>query len=171
MRRKQELKDITYYLRKDEFMCDYSQYMEIYDPELKFTKTVTVYRKPGDDTEIFIDTTTNLEVCRTWYNKLAEDKRSILNVTEISESEYENLDEDEKNAYTRHEKIEYYRYQVFTSKLNKRTHPIVEVRQELVDVLDENQQIVWEETGETQPMYTLVDHGTHKAALLSCKLL
>ena len=46
-----------------------------------------------------------------------------------------------------------------------------EVRQELVDVLDENGQIVWEETGETEPVYTLVDHGNYKAALVSAKLV
>ena len=36
---------------------------------------------------------------------------------------------------------------------------------------NENGQIVWEETGETEPIYTLVDHGTYKAALVSCKLI
>ena len=41
----------------------------------------------------------------------------------------------------------------------------------LVDVLDENGQIVWEETGETEPAYSLVDHGTYKAALVTCKLI
>jgi|TARA_R110002153_G_scaffold157844_1_gene309906 hypothetical protein len=46
-----------------------------------------------------------------------------------------------------------------------------EVRQELVDVLDENGQQTWEDTGETEPLYTLVDHGTYKAALVSCKLI
>ena len=43
--------------------------------------------------------------------------------------------------------------------------------EELVDVLDENGQIVWEETGETEPVYTLVDNGTYKSALVSCKLV
>ena len=170
MRRKQELKDVTYYLRKDELPCDYTEYMEIVDPTLKLTKTVIVYRKPGDDTEILIDTTTNIEVCHTWYDKLPEDERSLVMVTEISEDEYERLEDDEKVEYTRHEKIIYYKYQIFTSKLNKRTHPITDVQQEMVDVLDENQQIVWEETGQTRPIYTLVNHGTHKAALVNCKL-
>jgi len=43
--------------------------------------------------------------------------------------------------------------------------------EELVDVLDENGQIVWEETGETEPVYTLVDRGSYKAALVSAKLV
>jgi hypothetical protein len=42
--------------------------------------------------------------------------------------------------------------------------------EEMADVLDGNGQIVWEETDETEPIYTLVNHGTHKAALLTCKL-
>jgi hypothetical protein len=47
----------------------------------------------------------------------------------------------------------------------------LEVRQELVDVLDENGQQTWEDTDETEPMYTVIDHGTYKAALISCKLI
>ncbi len=50
-------------------------------------------------------------------------------------------------------------------------HDEVRIIEELVDVLDENGQTVWEETGETEPLYTLVDHGTYKAALVSCKLI
>ena len=42
--------------------------------------------------------------------------------------------------------------------------------EEMADVLDGNGQIVWEETDETEAIYTLVNHGTHKAALLTCKL-
>ena len=48
---------------------------------------------------------------------------------------------------------------------------VLKIIEELVDVLDENGQTVWEETGETEPLYTLVDHGTYKAALVSCKLI
>jgi hypothetical protein len=170
MRRKQELKDVTYYLRKDEMPIDYAEYMEIVDPTLKTTNTEIVYRKPDGGLEYFEDTTTNLEVCLTWYLTLPEDKRYKSMIFEISESEYEKLNDFEKEKYTRHEKINYYRYDIFTSKLNKRTHPITEVHQEMVDVLDENQQIVWEEAGQTQPIYTLVNHETHKAALVTCKL-
>ena len=50
-------------------------------------------------------------------------------------------------------------------------HTLEKIRQELIDVLDENEQTVWEETDETRPVYTLVDHGTHKAALVTCKLI
>jgi hypothetical protein len=171
MRRKQELKDVTYYLRKDETVCDYAEYMEIVDPTLKTTHTEIVYRKPGELLEYYEDTTTNIEVCRTWYDKLPEDQRRASRVDELTESEYEKLNDFEKEKYTRHEKIIYYKYQIFTSKLNKRTHPITEVQQEMVDVLDENQQIIWEETGQTRPIYTLVNHETHKAALVTCKLL
>ena len=170
MRRKQELKDVTYYLRKDEMPIDYAEYMEIVDPTLKTTHTEIVYRKPDGGLEYYEDTTTNIEVCRTWYDKLPEDKRYKSMIFEISESEYEKLSDFEKEKYTRHEKIKYYKYAIFTSKINKRTHPITEVHQEMVDVLDENQQIVWEESGQTQPIYTLVNHETHKAALVNCKL-
>ena len=48
---------------------------------------------------------------------------------------------------------------------------IHEVHQELVDVLDENGQQTWEDTANTVPAYTLIDHGTHKGAIVSCKLI
>ena len=64
----------------------------------------------------------------------------------------------------------------FVVTTTKSKNPIPEhteevVIEELVDVLDDNGQIVWEETGETEPVYTLVDHGSYKAALVSAKLV
>ena len=57
------------------------------------------------------------------------------------------------------------------AELEEGAYDETEIRQELVDVLDENGQIVWEETGETEPVYILVDHGNYKAALVSAKLV
>tara|TARA_B110000285_G_scaffold147278_1_gene164386 strand:- start:4643 stop:4834 length:192 start_codon:yes stop_codon:yes gene_type:complete len=57
------------------------------------------------------------------------------------------------------------------SKTQIPQHVTQTVVQEMVDVLDENGQIVWEETGETEPVYTLVDHGSYKAALVTCKIV
>jgi hypothetical protein len=91
---------------------------------------------------------------------------------EVNEDEYNLLDSSMQSNYAVYrEEIEYFlkKRRVVTTNPNDDMY-IHEVRQELVDVLDENGQTVWEETDETRPVYTLVDHGTYKAALVSCKL-
>ena len=92
----------------------------------------------------------------------------------IEQNEYDNLISSEQEEYESYQQLKYYRldnYETkFSNQLTNKMHTIEEIRQELVDVLDENEQTVWEETDETRPVYTLVDHGTHKAALLTCKL-
>jgi len=90
---------------------------------------------------------------------------------EITPKKYDSLPVDEKTDYTLFQKTIYYRVENFETKYPRASHPIVEVRQEMVDVLDENGQTVWEDTSNTVPVYTLVDHGTYKAALVTCKLI
>jgi hypothetical protein len=92
----------------------------------------------------------------------------------IKQKEYDNLISSEQEEYESYQQLKYFRldnYETkFSNQLTNKMHTIEEIRQELLDVLDENGQTVWEETDETRPVYTLVDHGTHKAALLTCKL-
>ena len=97
--------------------------------------------------------------------------RKIDSSEEIKQKEYDILNSSEQEEYESFQKLEYYRLDRHETKIPRESHSITEVRQELVDVLDENGQIVWEETNETQPVYTLIDHGTYKAALVSCKLI
>ena len=84
--------------------------------------------------------------------------------------EYELLDDEEKAKYTLSTRNI---YKVHSQTRSTRLIPEHEEEvfiEEMADVLDANGQIVWEDTANTAPMYTLVDHGTHKAALLTCKL-
>jgi hypothetical protein len=89
---------------------------------------------------------------------------------EKTPDEYELLDDEEKAKYilsTRNI------YKVHSQTRSTRLIPEHEEEvfiEEMADVLDGNGQIVWEETDETEAIYTLVNHGTHKAALLTCKL-
>ena len=176
MRKRQQLTDVTYYLKKQEVEVGYSTYTNIARPERRSTTTKIVYRKPstldlapGD--RIFHDTVKNIEVDEEEYDILPESQRSVEYTFEIDVDSYDNKSDEDKVGYTRFEKIIYNKVLIFDSKLQKTSHPFEEIRQELVDVLDENGQITWEETGETEPIYTLVNHGTHKAALVTCKVI
>ena len=105
------------------------------------------------------------------YDSLPEDDKSEKYIIEISVEEYNTLDAVEKATYSLGTSKTYKAIQFSKSKKQIPQHDEVRILEELVDVLDENGQTVWEETGETKPVYTLVDHGTYKAALVSCKLI
>jgi len=176
MRKRQQLTDVTYYLKKQEAEVSYTTYTNIARPECRSITTKIVYRKPSTlelapSNRIFHDTVKNIEVDEEEYDILPESQRSVEYTFEIDEDSYNNKSDEDKVGYTRFEKIIYNKVLIFDSKLQKTSHPFEEIRQELVDVLDENGQITWEETGETEPIYTLVNHGTHKAALVTCKVI
>tara|TARA_R110002153_G_scaffold222988_1_gene375420 strand:+ start:450 stop:2765 length:2316 start_codon:yes stop_codon:yes gene_type:complete len=90
---------------------------------------------------------------------------------EKTPDEYENLDDEEKAKYTLGTRNVYKLYSHTRSSRPIPEHEEEVFVEELVDVLDENEQIVYEDTANTAPAYTLVDHGTHKAALLTCKIV
>jgi hypothetical protein len=90
---------------------------------------------------------------------------------EKTPDEYENLDDEEKAKYTLGTRNVYKLHSHTRSSRPIPEHEEEVFVEELVDVLDENGQIVWEDTANTAPAYTLVDHGTHKAALLTCKIV
>jgi hypothetical protein len=143
---KQELSNVTYYIYQEKMNIDKKEYDFIGKEENKTTGYITMYRKNETDVEIH----------------------------NINQEKYDKLDSSEQEEYESYQQLNYYRldnYETkFSNQLTNKMHTIEEIRQELVDVLDENEQTVWEETDETRPVYTLVDHGTHKAALLTCKL-
>ena len=176
MRKRQQLTDVTYYIKKQEAEVGYTTYKNIARPERRSITTKIVYRKPSNadlapGNRIFRDTVKNIEVDEQEYDILLESQRSEEYTFEIDVDSYDNKSDEEKVGYTRFEKTIYNQVLIFDSKLQKTSHPFEEIRQELVDVLDENGQITWEETGETEPIYTLVNHATHKAALVTCKVI
>ena len=138
---RQELSNVTYYIAQHETIISKSDYDQIGKEGGKTTETVSEYRKNEGDE------------------------------FGIAQEEYDTLEPSEQEENTRYEKIVYYRVENYETKYPRVSHPNIEIRQELVDVLDANGQIVWEDTANTVPAYTLVDHGTYKAALVSCKLI
>ena len=172
MRRRQQLTDVTYYIKKQVVELSYSNYL-VSTASKRSTSTKIVYRRsgPGSSNMIYRDTVQNMEVDSGAYDELPESQRSLEMVDEIPEERYNEMSDEEKVPYTRVEKTVYHSILTFVSKVQKTSHPIEEIRQELTDVLDENGQITWEETGETEPIYTLVNHGTHKVALVTCRLI
>ena len=105
------------------------------------------------------------------YETLPEDERSKKWVVELELDKYEELTDEEKAEYTLGTRERWFVVTTSKSKNPIPEHDEQVVVEELVDVLDENGQIVWEETGESEPVYTLVDHGSYKAALVSAKLV
>jgi len=170
---RRELSNVTYYIEKTEVVVDLYEYEQNLCERRKIVKTETVYRKihtEGSDT-IYFDAGEN-EVSKTKYNTLTEsEKGSMTTYDDIKLNRYNKLTSQKQGQYTETIKNVYYRVDLIETSIEIEAYDETEVRSELVDVLDENGQTVWEETDETRPVYTLVDHGTHKAALLTCKLI
>jgi hypothetical protein len=169
---KRELSNVTYYLQKTEVAVDLYEYEQNLCERRKTMKTETVYRKvheEGRDT-IYFDTDGN-EVSKRKYGTLTGG--SVVTYSDVSVDMYNALTPEEQADYTETQKNVYYRVDIVESpvELEEGAYDETEVVEELVDVLDENGQIVWEETANTVPVYTLVDHGTYKAALVSAKLV
>jgi hypothetical protein len=124
--------------------------------------------------------TNQKEITKADYDLYAENDRNKITTNYyscklgiITEDAYNQLEPSAQSEYKfDHQQTKYYKKEIkeFTTDPNDDVFTL-EVRQELVDVLDENGQVVWEETGETEPAYSLVDHGTYKAALVTCKLI
>ena len=124
--------------------------------------------------------TDQIEIAESDYDLFTENKRNTITINYyscesgiITEDKYNQLEPSAQSEYKfDHQETKYYKKEIreFTTDPNDDVYTL-EVRQELVDVLDENGQIVWEDTTNTVPAYTLVDHGTYKAALVSCKLI
>ena len=144
---KQELSNVTYYIYQQKISIGKGEYDLIGQEENKTTKYVTMYRKNETDEER----------------------------VNLKQKEYDNLISSEQEEYESYQQLKYVRLDNYETKYQndayKDMHTLEKIRQELIDVLDENEQTVWEETDETRPVYTLVDHGTHKAALVTCKLI
>jgi hypothetical protein len=117
--------------------------------------------------ELIIEEDRHMTIKKIYMPKPGADSNS-----DIDEDTYNMLDSSMQSQYIfREERLHYMKKRrVVTTNPNDDMY-IHEVHQELVDVLDENGQQTWEDTANTVPAYTLVDHGTHKAAIVSCKLI
>ena len=147
-------------------------YEKLFDTQRKI-KTTPVYVKEvsegGEGEEQFFHGET--QVSEEKYKTLPEDERSKKWIVELEVDDHEKLSDEEKAEYTLGTRERWFVLTTSKSKSPIPEHDEEVVVEELVDVLDENGQIVWEETGETEPVYTLVDHGSYRAALVSCKLI
>jgi hypothetical protein len=169
---KREISNVVYYIQKTEVIADLYEYEQNLCERRKTKKIETVYRKiheEGLDT-MYLDADGN-EVSKRKYETVSGG--SVVTYTDVSVDAYNALTPEEQADYTDTQKTVYYRVDIVESpvELEEGAYDETEIRQELVDVLDENGQIVWEETGETEPVYTLVDHVNYKAALVSAKLV
>jgi hypothetical protein len=111
------------------------------------------------------------EVSEYTYVTLSEDERSIKYLNEIDVDTYESLSDEDKALFSAGTKKKYFFSEYSQSKTQIPQHDEEVFIEEMTDVLDENGQIVWEDTANTVPAYTLVDHGTYKAALVTCNLV
>jgi hypothetical protein len=169
---KRELSNVTYYLRVTEQDINLDAYEKLFDTQRKI-KTTPVYVKEvgeneGGENQFFHG---EIQVSEEKYKTLPEDERSKKWVIELEVAEYEKLTDEEKAEYTLGTRERWFVLTTTKCKAPIPEHDEELVVEELVDVLDENGQIVWEDTDETEPVYTLVDHGSYKAALVSAKLV
>jgi len=163
---KKELSNVKYYVKNIIREVELSEY-ELYNSRHTTVETTPMY------------------ICEVQENEEHNRERHYLGGVEVGTpsddaitrfflekkpDEYELLDDEEKAKYTLSTRNI---YKVHSQTRSTRLIPEHEEEvfiEEMADVLDANGQIVWEDTANTAPMYTLVDHGTHKAALLTCKL-
>jgi len=171
---KRELSNVTYYRHDASYEIDLEKYERVPTFKTRVDETTIYFQEVTENSDIRNETRYyqgDTEVSETKYDTLPEDERSIKYLSEISVDEYEALDDEAKALYSVGIKKRYFLLNYSMSKTQIPQHDEEVVVEELVDVLNENGQIVWEETDETEPVYTLVDHGSYKAALVSAKLI
>jgi len=164
---KKELSNVKYYVKNIIREVELSEY-ELYNSRHTTVETTPMYIcevQSGEDHDnerfyrggVEVGGQSGEDISRKWFLEKTPD-------------EYELLDDEEKAKYTLSTRNI---YKVHSQTRSTRLIPEHEEEvfiEEMTDVLDGNGQIVWEETDETEPIYTLVNHGTHKVALLTCKL-
>ena len=170
---KRELSNVTYYIHDESFRITLSDY-EKRSPLKTRVEEIPIYSKEdqtlGWNVEKFYQGDT--EISLDAYEDLPKDAiKSFKRFNELTVEEYNALDDEElKATYSLGTRKKYIQIHFSKSKKKIPQHDEERIIEELVDVLDENGQTVWEETSNTVPSYTLVDHGTYKAARVTCKL-
>jgi hypothetical protein len=169
---KRELSNVTYYIHDETFGIGLNDYDRRPASSTRVEETPIYFKEVVQEVGEIRYYQGDTEIGKVKYDKLPEDAiKSVKYLSEISVEEYNALSVAEKATYSSGTNKSYKAIQFSKSKKQIPQHDEVSIIEELVDVLDENGQTVWEETGETEPLYTLVDHGTYKAALVSCKLI
>lgn len=183
---KQEVRDVTYYTQ------DY--YIEIKDfsghkKEDLIERVVTKYLRycdesENDENETYEEIITP-EISRDDYDSLSEEERSNYKVSKVVIKncyEFEHLDESEKSKYEKTSVPGYY-----LNEPRESTYLMPEccgeyttdIRQELVNVVDEYGQTQWEDSDETEKSYeiryldangriTNEEQSVYIAALIGC---
>jgi hypothetical protein len=179
---KQELKDVTYYLQEN--------YVEVadlrtVDKEDIIEREVIRYIKIVKESEDFDGKIITPEISEEKYDALTEEEKksyTVLHFKSITQYEYDRIPDSEKVNYQETiKKIN------FTREVYESIKPMpeccgeytTEVRQELVNVLDEHGQLVWEDSEEMEPVYkiryldadgNITDeaNAVHKAAFVGC---
>jgi len=171
---KRELSNVTYYTHDASYEIGLEKYENVPTFKTRVDETTIYFKEVAENSDIHTELRYyegDVEVSQAKYDTLPEDSRSIKHLSEISVDDYEALDDEAKATYSIGIKKRYFLLNYSKSKTKIPQHDEEIVVEELVDVLDENGQIVWEETGETEPVYILADHGSYKAALVSAKLV
>jgi len=182
---KQEMKDVTYYIQ------DYYVEVRHFDPYKKedlLKRDVPMYFKPCQPSspERGYERVITPFMTQDDYDNLSDEEKENYTVSHViykTPYEYEHLNEDDKSEYTETIKTGYYLKEVRESA---KPMPeccgeyVTEVRQELVNVLDTNGQIQWEDhPTETEKAYKIryldasgveTDEASavHKAAFVGC---
>jgi hypothetical protein len=173
---KRELSNVTYYIHDESYQINMYDYeirpsfkTRVDETPIYFKEVAPDYIGFGMKMEKYYQGDT--EVSRNTYDDLPDDViKSVKWINEVSVEEYNTIDDERKAEYSLGTHKRYIQIQFSKSKKKIPQHDEERIIEELVDVLDENGQTVWEETSNTVPSYTLVDHGTYKAALVTCKL-
>jgi len=167
---KRELSNVSYYIHDASREIDINQYQKRSSLKTRVEETPIYFKEAADGNEMRYYQG-DMEIGNLKHMFLPDDaNKSIKTFSEISVEEYNALDAETKATYSLGTSKKYIQPAFSKSKMKIPQHDEVRIIEELVDVLDENGQTVWEETSNTVPVYTLVDHGTYKAALLTCKL-
>jgi hypothetical protein len=179
---KQELKDVTYYLQEN--------YVEVadlrtVDKEDIIEREVSRYIKIVKENEDFDGKIITPEISEEKYDALTEEEKkfyTVVHFKSITQYEYDRIPEAEKVNYQETSKKINYTKEIYESIkpmpecCGKYT---TEIRQELVNVLDEHGQLVWEDSEEMEPVYkiryldadgNITDeaNAVHKAAFVGC---
>ena len=174
---KRELSNVTYYIHDESReigINDYERISTIHtrveEIPMYFKEVTHDYIGFGTKNDKYYQGDTEISLLK--YEALPDDViKSVKCINEVSVEEYNTLDDERKAIYSLGTHKKYIHVQFSKSKKQIPQHDEVRIIEELVDVLDENGQTVWEETSNTVPVYTLVDHETYKAAYVSCKLI
>jgi hypothetical protein len=179
---KQEMKDVTYYLQEN--------YVKVLDmktvkEEDVIERELPMYVKSLEGREDFDTQVITPEISEEEYEALTEEEKESYTISYkkyITPYEYNRITEAEKTFYQETTQTNNY-----TKELYESSKPMpacceeytTVVRQELVDVLDDNDQLVWEETNEMELVYKIryldasgaqTDEANtvHKAAFVGC---